>query len=121
MQFFAKFGVHMVERGSPTGAQGGDQVVVVAGVEVELFAFDEGSSFADALDVLGDGGYVPLARMAVVGVGGRSASEVGDTLPVAAVVARMHVREAEVGDFVVLIARSGELPDHPSHYKTRRI
>ena len=108
VQFFSVSGAQVVEGHAPTGTDARDDIIVVAGVKVELFDFIIGLSLFDTLDVGSKGGDIPLAGMAVERVGGRSATKVFLACPVAGIVTRVQLWQAEVGYFVMLISGTGQ-------------
>ena len=98
----------MGEGHPPTGADARDDIIVVAGVKVELFNLIIGLSLLDTLDVCAEGGDIPLTGMAVERVGSGAATEALLACPVAGIVTRVQLWQAEVGYFVMLISGTGQ-------------
>ena len=108
VQFFSVSGVQVVEGHAPTGTDARDDIIVVAGVKVELFNLIIGLSLLDTLDVYAEGGDIPLTGMAVERVGRGAATEVFLACPVAGIVTRVQLWQAEVGYFVMLVSGTGQ-------------
>ena len=76
VQLFSELFFQLSERHSPAGADGGDDKVVVAGIKVKLFDFRNRTPFRNTFDIIVQRCDIPLTACSVIGMCGRSASQV---------------------------------------------
>ena len=93
-----------VRRDAPSGAQPGHDIFIVAGIGREYFLFVGATAVLHAGDVGFERSDVPLTAVCVEGVGGGTATQVGNALPIGGVVAGVVAGQAEVGNLVMQVS-----------------
>ena len=102
-----------VRRDAPSGAKPGHDIFIVAGIGREYFLFVGATAVLHAGDVGFERSDVPLTAVCVEGVGGGTATQVGNALPIGGVVAGVVAGQAEVGNLVMQVSGLPEGVDQP--------
>ena len=86
------------------GAESDGDDVVVTGIVVEQFFFEDALTAFHSFDILADVGDVPTAAADVIRMGSGTKADIRRAVPIAGVMAGAEAGTGEVGDFIVLIA-----------------